>query len=614
MNKLILKKLIFIGAGKKPAIIDFTPGFNVISGPSDTGKSLICECINYVLGGTVKPKEPPEAKGYTNIFLTVKTQGKEFTIERSVLSNDVKVYDFSYDKITNDTNYNKLSGSVNAKDNLSDFLLNIIGLNGKRLKKNELNETIRLTFNLLRNLLLIDEGRIQAKISPILTGVPTSATQEKALFRFMLTGIDYSNTIVRQKPDIRKADANARINVLNQLINTRISDLKNDISKDYLENQLSKLEISINNTLLLVSVSLKEINELQEGRNKSWNLAISAESKIDQLNEIISRFALLAKHYQTDLDRLDAIIETGDILSSTKDIRCPVCGSEAAYHRPECMISNNEIIAINKSCEYEKIKIVSLQYDLTNTISQVTVELKDFNDLKLNSEKEYIRIDNILNEKLKPSINRLNEDLRQLFDTKKDVELKIQSIGQINDMTQLKANAEQDLKPPPKSEKIPVGAKSVEVDALLKIIEKTLKEWQYPDSHRIGFSELLQDITIGNKNRGEQGKGYRAITHAAFIISIMEYCLDNQMPHPGFVLLDSPLVTFRGADKMLNTDEMISDDIKNQFYSQLCKLHNDRQVIVIENDDPASNITAKMNYVHFTKDQMLGRYGFLPKN
>jgi AAA domain len=614
MSRLILKKLIFIGTDKEPAYIDFAPGFNVISGPSDTGKTLIYECLNYALGSGKRPKEPPEAKGYTNLFLTIASEHKDFTIERSVLSNDIKIYDTGYDGITKDTKSSVISGNAKSKDSISDYLLKIIGIYNKKLKKNESNETISLTFNVLKNLILVDEGKIQAKTSPILTDVPTSATSEKALFRFMLTGIDYSNVIVQQKPEVRKADANARINVLNYLIRNNTLNLEKDVSTEDLEEQLTKLEKTIENEITKISASHREIEELQKERKLAWNTAISSESKIDQLKEILSRFTLLAQHYQTDLDRLDAIIETGEALSLTADVLCPLCGSKPEYHRSECIISEKEIDSVKVSCEYEKKKIHSLQSDLSSTINQVKNELNSCSSLKQENENEYKRIDKLLSEKLEPSVIRLKDQLRNLFNTKKDVEIMIGIMGQIKEMEELKASAEQDLKPRPKQEKAPVGVQAAEVNELLKVIESTLKNWCYPDLDRVGFSEDKQDITIGNKNRADQGKGYRAITHAAFIISLMEFCINNEKPHPGFVVLDSPLVTFRGANKGIKADEAITDDMKMLFYTSLCNLNKDRQIIVIENDDPPISSRDKMNYIHFTKDKSVGRYGFLPIN
>jgi hypothetical protein len=81
----------------------------------------------------------------------------------------------------------------------------------------------------------------------------------------------------------------------------------------------------------------------------------------------------------------------------------------------------------------------------------------------------------------------------------------------------------------------------------------------------------------------------------------MEFCVNRNMPHPGFVVLDSPLVTLRGADKETQEDEAITDDMKQQFYTSLSDTPMDRQIIVIGNDDPPNNIIDKINYIRFTK-------------
>lgn len=612
MNRLTLRKLVFEGDNKPTSSIEFAPGCNVISGPSDTGKSLIYECLNYIFGGEEKPKEPPEAKGYTNLFLTISTDDSIFTIERSVLSNDVRIYDSSYDERTEDTKIIELSSRSNAKSSLSNYILNIIGISEKKLKKNEQNETISLTFNVLKRLLLISEGAIQNTYSPILTGHRTSATSEKALFRYMLTGIDYSNIIVQKKPAIRKAEANARINILNHLIKNNSLSIVKNTTKDELSEQLLKIDISIENEVSKVSAGQLEIVEMQKQRKEMWHKTIIAESKIDQLGEILNRFELLSKHYQSDLDRLDAIIETGQILILTADILCPLCGSGSTHHRPECVISAEEIEGVKISCAIEKEKIHTLQHDLDITIAQVSDDRIELIKLRKINEDKYRDVDKTIHEKLEPSIAQKKGYLSSLFEIKKDVEIMIGLYEQIKELEELKAEAELDLKPRPKVAKTSSGVQTAEVNELLKVIENTLIEWGYPDLDRIGFSEDKQDITIGSKNRADQGKGYRAITHAAFIISLMEYCIMNEKPHPGFVVLDSPLVTFRSADKIVNTDEKVTDDMKTGFYTSLSNLNSDSQIIVIENDDPPESILKNINYIHFTKDPTQGRYGFLP--
>ena len=611
MSRIFLNKLVFQGSSKKPAIVEFEKGFNVISGPSDTGKSLIFECLNYVLGGSDPPKEPPESIGYTNLYLSLEHENESFTIERSVLSNDVRIYECHFDDINDATESREVSGSASALDSLSSYLLFKINAADKKLKKNEHNKTQRLTFNLLRKVLLIHELSIQSNHSPILTGEVVSSTVEKSLFRYLITGIDFSDIIEIQKPAIRKADANARIRMLDYLLAKNSYEFKDDSSVEELMEQRNKLDISIENEIENVSVKNSEIRKLQIERRETWKKVIAAESKIDQIGEILDRFELLGKHYQSDLDRLEAIIETGSMLTLTKDSQCPLCGSVPEHHDPNCYINNENIESIRASCDVEKNKIKILQGDLEQTIKEVRSEQdKNIETLKLN-KKQFQKIDLELNQFLEPNLKKIKKNLRALFEKKKELELLINYKDQYEELEKLKAVATQDLKPQKKEKKFPKGVQATEVTELLALIEQRLRAWSFPDLDRIGFSEEKQDITIGNKNRADQGKGLRAITNSAFIISLMDFCLHNNLVHPGFVILDSPLTTFKGK-KAVSEDEALPKDVKFNFYKDLSKTTLDRQIIVIENDDPPKSLSEGVNFITFTKEYEKGRYGFIP--
>jgi len=71
MNKdgFYIKKLEVLGDEVKPSIIEFRKGLNIIYGASDTGKTFIYECINYMLGDNKVPKITiEEAKGILIVY------------------------------------------------------------------------------------------------------------------------------------------------------------------------------------------------------------------------------------------------------------------------------------------------------------------------------------------------------------------------------------------------------------------------------------------------------------------------------------------------------------------------------------------------------------------
>jgi hypothetical protein len=136
-----------------------------------------------------------------------------------------------------------------------------------------------------------------------------------------------------------------------------------------------------------------------------------------------------------------------------------------------------------------------------------------------------------------------------------------------------------------------------------------LKAWNFPDASRVHFDKTTRDFVISGKPRGSRGKGMRAITHAAFTVTLLEYTRSNELPHPGFVVLDTPLLAYREPEG--EEDDLSGTDVQDRFYDYLLAL-GDRQIIILENVDPPETIKAGQQAVFFSKNPHLGRYGFFP--
>lgn len=50
-----IEKIVASGAGKKESTIVFKPGANIIYGPSNTGKTYIVKCIDFLFGSDADP-------------------------------------------------------------------------------------------------------------------------------------------------------------------------------------------------------------------------------------------------------------------------------------------------------------------------------------------------------------------------------------------------------------------------------------------------------------------------------------------------------------------------------------------------------------------------------
>src|SRR5262249_16856399 len=127
-------------------------------------------------------------------------------------------------------------------------------------------------------------------------------------------------------------------------------------------------------------------------------------------------------------------------------------------------------------------------------------------------------------------------------------------------------------------------------------------------SQRVFFDLPRRDIQISGKPRRQNGKGVRAVLHAAFSLGLLQFTADHEKPHPRLLLLDSPLVTYR--DPMTEDDVQLSrSNLNNRLYEALRNWDDRLQVIIIENRDPPTWLPEIAKVESFT-GAGFGRAGF----
>jgi hypothetical protein len=161
-----------------------------------------------------------------------------------------------------------------------------------------------------------------------------------------------------------------------------------------------------------------------------------------------------------------------------------------------------------------------------------------------------------------------------------------------------------------RSDEQPTSVRTSETEAFCKIIEKILEEWSFPDRGRVTFSEDNQDLVIDGQDRKSHGKGIRALTYSAFVVSLLRFCRKRKSPHTGFVIMDSCLVAYREPDTSVAVQQR---KVKDAFYRSLAEFKKKMQVIVFENEEPPTSLGSKINHIRFSKIRDdRARYGFFP--
>lgn len=614
MTTLTLRHLCLTGPDKEPAYVTFGHGLNVIYGASETGKSFILEALDFMLGSGTELRDIPERVGYDRMFLGIEDgDGNTVTLERSSSGGQFRWYEGLHLSVPRDVEANVLAAKHNPtrRDNLSTFLLEKIGLSDKRVRRNASGDTNSLSFRNLAHLCLISEGDIQKRESPIETGQFTSKTLEMSVFKLLLTGVDDSAIEPIDRDRTEGLSRAAKAEVIAELIAENRTKLTELVGEEDSVTELNDQLLRLDETLLRERSALRESEEAHRAvihkRNTIRRNVEYVESRRVEIDELIARFNLLDRHYESDLSRLDGVREAGTLLGALSKQACPLCGAlpEAQRHDSGC---DGDVDQVVSAADAEARKIGLLRTELQDSLAQLRGEANRFDEVTPRLFEDLKEVDEEL-ERVSPSLSDQRAAYTDIFEKRSTVQSALNLLSAIEELEGRKAAIEA---PPVRREDKEASSADLStstLDSFSTELEGILKSWNFPDASRVYFDKASRDFVIAGKPRGARGKGMRAVTHAAFTVGLLEFTRINERSHPGFVVLDTPLLAYREPEG--DEDDLSGTDVQDRFYDYL-RTMKDRQVIVLENNDPPENIKRLPQTVFFSKNAHRGRYGFFP--
>lgn len=608
-----LRHLVFHGLDKEPASVAFGPGLNVIYGASDTGKSFVVEAIDFMLGGKSALRDISERIGYDRVLLGLETlEGDPFTLQRSAEGGNFRLYAGLHTAVPGaEVEARDLADqhSDRSSDNLSSFLLERCGLSGKRVRKNKAGATNSLSFRNLARLIIVDENEIIARRSPLSDGNPIADTPNFATFKLLLTGVDDSALITNTPSAPEARSQEAQIGLLDQLVEehrTRLDELTDD--PENLGDQMQRIDASLSQHADQLTTTESSYRQLADHRRALRKRLEGAQERRAEIGSLIKRFELLDRHYLSDLARLRGIEEGGTLFEVLAQGPCPLCGAEPAHHRRDAECDAN-VGAVVTAAQSEIAKIELLRRELTETVHGLRREGSGFDRRLPRLEQELHGISTQI-ERLATPLARLRTTYAEFSDKRGQVRQALSLLQTIQDIEQRRTKIESGSEPPSESAVADGDLPAAVAEGFAQQVEAMLSQWHFPDGRRVYFDGKLRDLVIAGKQRVARGKGLRAITHAAFTIGILECCRRDATPHPGFVILDSPLLAYREPEGV--EDDLTGTDLKEQFYNYLAKCPDDRQVIIVENTDPPQAIGDLPQATFFSANPHSGRYGYFP--
>lgn len=609
-----LRFLGYFGPQKEPATVKFGPGLNVLYGASDTGKSFIVETVDFMMGGKPPLREITERLGYDRILLGIETlSGELFTIHRSTDGGSFMLYEGLHEQPPEGDAEAKTLSEIHSdrnEANLSSFLLDLSGLSGKRVRRNARGETNSLSFRNIARLLIVTETEITQQRSPLLDGNYTADTANTSTFKLLLTGVDDSALVSTAAREPEELSREAQLQLLDQLLDDYKERLK-EIAKhpDELETQLEKIETSLKQHAAQLNATEASFQETAARRRELRKKLEEGRDRRSDIASLLERFKLLDRHYVSDIERLRAIEEGGTLFGVLGNAACPLCGSDPSHHRNDDACEGNTD-AVVEAARKEIGKIEILRSELAVTVRDLSREGASFDRRLPSVVEELEQLSGSVDSLIAPKLARLRATYSELNDKRAQVREALGLYATVQDMERRRADLEKAQDAIAKPQTVTSAVPTAAADAFAQSVETILTDWHFPEAGRVHFDPTTRDLVIAGKPRGARGKGLRAITHAAFTLGLLAHCRSSNVPHPGFVILDSPLLAYREPDG--KEDDLRGTDLKEQFYSYLKELPEDRQVIVVENTDPPETIKSLEQVKMFSKNPHSGRYGLFP--
>lgn len=622
-SPLQLGGISFISPYKPPALVEFREGLNVVRGASDTGKSFLVEAIDFLLGAKVtRNRNPlrdiPQRDGYDRARLILKARENDFfTLQRSTNGGNFSLFEGSW--LTNEPDVEARSLSAvhehGNHESLSTYLLSLIGLENKYVQKNQRGESKSLSFRNLARLVLVQENDITKQESPILSGRPTDATVEYSVFKLLLTGIDASALIqqsrIQSEIATTRQNNRAKLEFIEELIQEQHSELEGvHITRAQAEEQISSLEEQLQRQKEVLTQFQQDLNSHLARRREISNHKEDLTSRINEISSLLSRFDLLKEHYRIDLRRLTSIEESGSLFVYLERKPCPLCGAlPNEQHQVE--MCDGDIENVVNAAAAEIAKVQQLSDELDQTVEDLGTEAEELANQREQLEPELRSLNQEIQEINSPLSDAQNT-FSELFKQSSEMQRIIDAFSRIEQMQQKRASLLAEISEPSTTVNSRVDLSTSVLDDFAKTVQRLLQAWNFPGSDRVSFDETRKDLVIGGQPRISRGKGLRAITHAAMTIGLMNFCKERNLSHPGFVVLDSPLLAYWQPEASEDKALLEGVGLKERFYEYLANNYNNSQILIIENESPPDSIEERISLTNFTGNPNEGRYGFFP--
>ena len=609
MRRFHISKIEASGEKVEFSSISFEDGVNFIVGPSNTGKSYVIGCIDFMFGGKEVPFSIADT-GYDTVSMTLKSNdGHVLTATRKIVEGE-----------TGDKGSNIVSVSTSLPDikavefkisnnEYSDLLLSLLGIKertkiiGTQAPKDE-TLSIRTIFHFF----YINEDNIFGKRTAFDIPGHSKITACLTSLIYLITG----DNLERYLPEISVEELEKRatqkagvINYLNKKIKD-LSDQKNKLEESIASDVDVDIDGKIEELVAEITKTEKEIIDASEESRKLLAQIFDLNAKLQEARYLENSFEALQSQYKSDIKRLGFIVDAdakGKLIKRKDD--CPFCG-----HKMEKEEESRTSYVDSAKAELARIKL--LLEDLERTEAETSREIKILEERLKQLNTRNSKITRLLNKKLRPHATELREavaEYKRIF----QIRQALQSISYMS--TELSTDVfekehEED------EAAIKFDAKKVfDRDiwkALSDQINDMIKDCEYTGKPESYLSIDTVDVVVGGRHKKRQGKGYRAFLNTLMLYNLMKYLESEGKFAPHLLVLDSPILSLKEKKHKIAEKERTTVGMREALMQYIIDNCGENQVIISENELPENVDYAKSKRIVFSMEDGDGlRYGFL---
>lgn len=614
--RFFINRLMVTGPAKE-ARLDFVDRVNVVWGSSNSGKSLIVKILDFMCGAGSPLPDIEEMQGYDRGWLELRLpQNGVVTLSRALKGGAFNLFEGPVDPKSPPTPGRTLSADHRAKSgSVSSFLLDELGISGKRIVKNKNGEKSAFTFRHFVPYVFTEETDMLGEWSPIRIDPRNGDTFDKNVLKFIATGLDDSAVIQKRSAKSQREANSGKIELVEEMITAAKLELEAGFpGNPDLTVQDERISRTIAHEQTLVAGLQKRLDEMRKERRAVMDALSNAEERAAEISITLERFDTLRRIYDSDIERLAALEEGGAALLAGSKRACPLCGAEPEHQRH--IHGVDEIGRSQQAVRAEMAKIKAERADLAGTVASLYAE-RDGVVGSAGKLKERAKAIDLEIEFAKPHETQSRGRYERLLAVREEIRKGIALLETIKELKCRKEKLGKFRATSPKGDPLAVGVGGVIGHEIAMFSQEVLRAWEFPGLQAVSFEEKSHDISINGKSRSSNGKGVRALMNAAFKIGLLNYCRAKGLPHPGVIVLDSPLLSYRDPHTEhgdLSADEMEvkQSGLKGRFYEYLIKEAESTQFIIIENDVPPFDLGASNRVLCFVgKTGKGGRKGFL---